>query len=149
MAREEARRWKRIFDDLSDRPGLERPQAEAIAHRARALDSATDERKQELQRRLDARFGVVAKAPAPIEPAVPQEAKVEMPKAAKKVKAQVVRVEPRATTKTKKRPAKRVQRTKEPPDLPRGEFERRLSFLMLRLGTDRVKALIEDMGRLG
>lgn len=62
----EEKRWQLIFEDISNRPGLERAQAEAIVCRAQGQTGATDERKRELRKRVEARFGVTEPVRPPL-----------------------------------------------------------------------------------
>lgn len=54
----ETKRWRAIFRNMSEEQLLNRERAEQLQRNCEKLPSATEERKAELQRRFDERFGV-------------------------------------------------------------------------------------------
>lgn len=161
--KEDERRWNRIFDDLTNRPGLERAQAEAIVRTAQTLDTATDERKKELRRLLDARFGPSEPVPTPPQAPEPLEAPSPPPPPPRAQQEAPRRPSPRAKAQLRlfpeepvladeeplERPSKPPRTRKERPAEPRdeAEVENRFRYLVLRMGFDAAQALISDLKR--
>lgn len=145
-SREEAaydrRRWQQILDDLSNRPNLERAQAEAIVRKIVAVENATSEQKAELQQCLDARFGR-------LEPVVSQSSPIALAlaPAARRLTQGVLDPEWLAVP-----PARRSRNRRDPleesPPTAQPSIETQFRRLVLHIGLDAARAVMDDLSRL-
>jgi hypothetical protein len=97
-----------MLDDLSNRPNLERAQAEVIVAKIVAVENATLGQRDELRQRLEARFGR-------LEPVVSQPS---------------------------------PQTVAHSPALAPTSIETQFRWIVLRLGLDAARAVIDDLSRL-
>lgn len=154
----EERRWQQIFEDISNRPGLERAQAEAIITRAQGQTGATDDRKRELRKRVEDRFGVSEPVRPPLlalveQPATGQQKlfgedaaddpeQSEQPEAPTPQKA-------REKLSTKKKTAKVARKKRKAVEAPRLVQSTKSQFehLVLHMGFDAAQAALDDLKR--
>lgn len=156
----EEKRWQQIFEDISNRPSLERAQAEAIITRAQSQTGATDERKRELRKRVEDRFGLSEPVRPPLLALVDQpttgQQKLFGEEAAADAQPESQRSEgpkqqkAREKLSTKKKAAKKAAgKKRKAVEAPRvvqstkGQFER----LVLHMGVDAAQAALDDIKR--
>lgn len=154
----EERRWQQIFEDISNRPGLERAQAEAIITRAQGQTGATDERKRELRKRVEDRFGLSEPVRPPLlalvdqpvtgqqklfgEEATDEPAQSEQAQSPRPQKA-------REKLSTKKKAAKVARKKRKAAEAPRLVQSTKSQFdhLVLHMGFDAAQAALDDLKR--
>jgi hypothetical protein len=120
------RRWKRVLEAISERPNLERAQAEAMARNAEAEPAVTEQQKRELWKRVEARFGPSPNAPK-AEPVVASPEKGAPNAEPKSTAAEATKRSPRQAQAAKQaRP--QAQRESQTPAPPRPREQLRLAF---------------------